>query len=153
MINSMVNYMPPRVITVGICWFVTAMALVCALLGSLLTAGTPRWNGQIKMIFCALLLALLMNRFYSDNIRDARQIRESWYIRNNLLEQYAGTEEAVKTCSLPSPGSSRDDILEDPEDEFNKAAASFYQLQSISADLRCPPYGESFVTPDRYNTN
>ena len=150
MINSMLNYMPPRVITVGICWFVTAMALVCMLLGGLLTRGRPRWNGHIKALFCALLLCLAVSRFFNENIYDIRSIRSSWNIRNALLEQYQHSETAVTTCSLPSPGSFREDILEDPEDEFNKAAARFYQVPAISAEFRCPPYGESFITPDRY---
>ena len=149
LINTLLNYVPPRVITVGICWFVTAMALLSILSGSFLVQGKERWNGSIKLIFCALLLCLLMNKFYSENIDNARNIRQSWYIRNYLLEQYKDFSEPVKTCSLPSPGSFREDILEDPEDEFNKAAALFYQLPGISADLRCPPYGEQFLPEDR----
>ena len=151
LINTLLNYVPPRVITVGICWFVSAMALVSMLLGSLLVREKPRWNGQIKMIFCALLLCLLMNHFYSENISEIRDIRRSWNVRNTLLEQYRGEDGSVKTCSIPSPGSSREDILEDPEDEFNKATARYYQIPEISADLRCPPWGEDFLPADRYN--
>jgi len=153
LINTMVNYVPPRVITVGICWFVSAMALVCLLAGSLLTRGKAKWNCHIKLIFCALLLCLLMNRFYTENIDDARNIRQSWFIRDALLQQWKGNDKAAAACSLPSPGSSRDDISEDPQDEFNRATARFYEVPAISAEGRCPPYGESFITPDRYQTD
>lgn len=151
LINTLLNYVPPRVITVGICWFVSTMALISMLLGAFLVRGKPRWNVHVKMIFCALLLCLLMNRFYSENISEIRNIRHSWNVRNTLLEQYKGENEPVKTCSLPSPGSFREDILDDPADEFNKAAALFYEIPEISADHRCPPWGESFLPEDRYN--
>ena len=150
LINTLLNYVPPRVITVGICWFVSAMALVSMLLGALLMRGKPRWDGHVKMIFCAILLCFLMNRFYSENISEIRNIRWSWNVRNTLLEQYKGESEPVKTCSLPSPGSFREDILMDPADEFNKAAALFYEIPEISADHRCPPWGEFFLPEDKY---
>ena len=151
LINTLLNYVPPRVITVGICWFVSAMTLVSMLLGALLVRGKPRWDGHVKMIFCAILLCFLMNRFYSENISEIRNIRWSWNVRNTLLEQYKGESEPVKTCSLPSPGSFREDILVDPADEFNKAAALFYEIPEISADHRCPPWGEFFLPEDKYN--
>ena len=151
LINSLLDYMPPRVITVGICWFVSAMAIACMLLGSLVTLKKERWHGQIKSIFCALLLLLVMNHFYRENIETIRNIRGSWNIRNTLLMQRQNGGEAVKTCSLPSPGSSQDDILKAPEEEFNIAAALYYQIPEITADHRCPPWGELFLPEDIYN--
>lgn len=152
-INAVLNYMPPRVVTVGICWFTSALALLCLLAGSFFFGSRQKWNSRIKMIFCALLLCLAMNRFYSQNIDNVRSIRQSWFIRNALLEQYKDSEQSVKTCSLPSPGSSHEDILTDPGDEFNQAAARFYLIPAISAETRCPPYGETFLPEDRYRSD
>ena len=151
LINSLLDYMPPRVITVGICWFVSAMAIVCMLFGSFITLKKERWNGQIKSIFCALLFLLVMNHFYRENIDTIRNIRWSWNIRNTLLTQRQNSDETIKTCSLPSPGSSQDDILRDPDNEFNIATALFYRIPEISADHRCPPWGENFLPEDIYH--
>lgn len=142
MINSAVDYMPPRVITVGICWFFTGMALVCLTAGSLLNKNGRLGKNPVTLILCAFLLFLAVNRFYSENIASLRAVRESWYIRDSVLEAYAGTDEAAATCSLPCPGSSRDDILADPADPFNQGTASYYRVPAISADQRCPYYDE-----------
>lgn len=148
LINTVLDYMPPRVVTVGICWFFTAMALLCVLLGSLTRFGR---NNGITLIFCAVFLALSMNVFYHQNIDDVRAIRGSWYIRDLLLKQADGSAEAVTTCSLPCPGSFREDIPEDPEDPFSEAAARYYNVPAVSADHRCPPYGEYFILPEEEN--
>ena len=148
LINAALDYVPPRVVTVGICWFFTAMGLVCVLLGSVIWQEKSLSANRITMIFCALFLALTMNDFYRSNIDTVRDTRSSWYIRDILLQQRAGSEETVLTCSLPCPGSFREDILKDPEDEFNKAAASYYQIPAIAAEVRCPPRGEYFLPED-----
>ncbi len=151
MINSFLDYMPPRVITVGICWFVTAMALVCMVIGSFLNTGSRKPVNHIVLIFCALFLSLGMNRFYQENIDEHRMIRESWTIRDALLRQRINSDEPIESCSLPCPGSFREDILQDPEDPYNRGIALYYKIPSIWADFRCPPRGESFITPDLYN--
>ena len=151
MINTLLDYMPPRVITVGICWFVSAMAMVCMVVGSFLNTDSQKPVNYIVLIFCALFLSLGMNRFYQENIGELRMIRESWTIRDALLRQRRNSGEPVETCSLPCPGSFREDILQDPEDPYNQGAALYYKIPSIWANFRCPPRGESFVTPDLYN--
>lgn len=145
LINSAVNYMPPRVITVGICWFVTAMALVCVILGSFFYRETNGVSVRIVMIFAALVFSIIMNNFYRDNIDEVRNIRQGWFIRDALLQQKENSPDPVETCSLPCPGSFREDILEDASNDFNKAAARFYKIPSVWAELRCPPYGDYFL--------
>ena len=151
MINTFLDYMPPRVITVGICWFVTAMAMVCMVIGSFLNTGSRKPVNHIVLIFCALFLSLGMNRFYRENIDELRMIRGSWTIRDALLRQRINSTESIETCSLPCPGSFREDILQDSEDPYNRGIALYYKIPSIWADFRCPPRGESFITPDLYN--
>ncbi len=148
LINAALNYVPPRVVTVGICWFFSAMALVCMLIGSMIWPEKSISSNRVTMIFLALFLALAMNVFYRSNIDDVRNIRRSWFIRDYLLRQQNGSEETVQTCSLPCPGSFREDILEDPENEFNKATALFYKISAITAEVRCPPYGKIYLPRD-----
>ncbi|MBQ4513796.1 MAG: hypothetical protein II969_12445 [Anaerolineaceae bacterium] len=150
MINTLLDYMPPRVITVGICWFITAMGLVCLVIGSFLNADGQKSVNSIVLIFCALFLSLGMNRFYQENITELRMIRESWTTRDALLRQRINSSEPVETCSLPCAGCFNEDILQDRDDPYNQGAALYYKLPSIWADLRCPPRGEYFLPSDLY---
>lgn len=150
MINTILDYMPPRVITVGICWYFTAMALLCLLLGSCLNREKNKQTDRITLLLCGLLFAVAMNRFYSENIDEVRMIRSSWNIRESLLQMTADPAEPMLTCSLPCPGSSQDDILSDPRDDFNIGTALYYNVPEISAEVRCPPWGEIFLPPDPY---
>lgn len=151
MINTLLDYMPPRVITVGICWLFTGLILLCLMLGSLLNRENRAHADRIKLLLCSLLFAAAANSFYSKNIDEIRSIRSSWYIREALLQMAANPEEPMLTCSLPCPGSSRDDILADPLDDFNIGTAQYYGVPAISAEHRCPPWGEIFLPPDPYS--
>lgn len=148
MINTMLDYMPPRVITIGICWYLTAMILFCMMIGSLLCPGKRTHTDLVKLVLCALVFAVSVNSFYSENIHEVRKIRSSWNIRENLLQMTAKEDEPMVTCSLPCLGSSRDDILPDPLDDFNIGTAQYYRVPQISAELRCPPWGEIFIPSD-----
>lgn len=150
MINTFLDYMPPRVITVGICWFITAMGLVCLVIGSFLNDDGQKSVNSIVMIFCALFLSLGMNRFYQENIAELRMIRESWTVRDALLRQRINSGEPIETCSLPCMGSFKEDILQDREDPYNQGVALYYKIPSIWADFRCPPRGEFFLPEDRW---
>ena len=144
-INAAVDYMPPRVATIGISWMILAAALLCFAAGSFLHGKYPEQTDRAKMAFAAFVLCLISGSFYFGNIDELRTIRGSWNVRNAVLRQQADSTEPVETCSLPNPGSSRDDILSDPEDEFNIGTALYYHVPAIFAEKRCPPYGESFT--------
>ena len=151
MINTALDYMPPRVITVGICWYFTGMALVCFLTGSLLCPEKQGCTDQIKLMLCVLLFMIAVNSFYQENIGTVRSIRQSWTIRDYLIKMSANSEEPLLTCALPSPGSSNADISDDPLVDFNIGTAHYYQVPEISAEVRCPPYGEFFLPEDPYS--
>ena len=152
MINTFLDYMPPRVITVGICWFITALGLVCMVIGSFMNNERHKGANSIVLIFCALFLSLGMNRFYQENIAELRMIRESWTVRDALLRQRINSSEPLETCSLPCVGTFREDILQDREDPYNQGAALYYKIPSIWANFRCPPRGEYFLPSDLYKT-
>ena len=151
MINTALDYMPPRVITVGICWYFTGMALVCFLTGSLLCPEKQGCTDQIKLMLCVLLFMIAVNNFYQENIGTVRGIRQSWYIRDHLIQMSANSEEPLLTCALPSPGSSNADISADPLEDFNIGTANYYQVPEISAEVLCPPYGDHFLPEDPYS--
>ena len=148
MINTMLDYMPPRVITTGICWYLTAMVLLCLIFGSLFCPEKQTHTDRIKLLLCSLVFALSVNSFYSENIHEVRTIRSSWNIRENLLKMTAKEDEPMITCSMPCLGSSRDDILPDPLNDFNIGTAQYYRVPQISAERRCPPWGEIFIPSD-----
>lgn len=151
MINTALDYMPPRVITVGICWYFTGMALVCFMIGSLLCPDKRGHTDQIKLMLCVLLFMITVNGFYQENIGAVRSIRQSWYIRDHLIQMSANSEEPLLTCALPSPGSSNADISANPLDDFNIGTAHYYQVPEISAEILCPPYGGHFLPEDIYH--
>ena len=150
MINTALDYMPPRVITVGICWYFTGMALVCILFGSLICPEGHGHMDRIKLLLCALLFMIAVNSFFQTNIRTVRSIRQSWYIRDYLIKMSADSEKPLLTCSLPSPGSSQADISSNSRDDFNIGTARYYRVPQISAEVRCPPYGDYFLPEDPY---
>ncbi len=150
MINTALDYMPPRVITVGICWYVSAMSLVCFMAGSLLCPENQGHTDRIKLMLCALLFMIAVNGFFQENIGPVRSIRQSWYIRDHLIKMSANSEEPLLTCALPSPGSSQADLSANPLDDFNIGTAHYYHLPEISAEALCPPYGDRFLPEDPY---
>ncbi len=144
-INAALDYMPPRVASIGISWLVLAAMLICFAAGSLLPGKLPGRTDRAKLVFAAFILCLISGNFYSRNINELRTIKGSWKVRDAVLRQQIGSDETVETCSLPNPGSSRDDVPNDPADEFNIGMASYYQFPGVFAEKRCPPYGESFT--------
>ena len=102
-------------------------------------------------MLCVLLFMIAVNNFYQENIGTVRSIRQSWYIRDHLIQMSANSEEPLLTCALPSPGSSNADISADPLEDFNIGTAHYYQVPEISAEVRCPPYGEYFLPEDPYS--
>ncbi len=148
MINTLLDYMPPRVITVGICWYFTAMSLLSLTLGSLLCPKSQSQPDRIKLLLCALLFMITAAGFYRENIQTLRSVRLSWSIRDRLIRIAGDSEEPLLTCSIPSPGSSREDILADPQSDFNLGTARYYQVSEIAAEVRCPPWGEFFLPED-----
>ncbi len=144
-INAMLDYMPPRVTTIGICWLILAAVLLCFAAGSFIPAKPAGRPDLTVLAFAAFILCLISGSFYYRNIYELETIKGSWIIRELVLRQYADSTEPVETCSLPNPGSFRDDILSDAEDDFNVGTARFYRVPAIFAEKRCPPYGESFT--------
>ncbi len=144
-INAVLDYMPPRVITIGICWLFLAMVLLCFAVGSFVPKKVPGQHDRTKLAFAVFILCLISGSFYSNNIDELQTIKGSWIIRDVVLRQFMNSTELVETCSLPNPGSFREDILNDPEDEFNIGTARYYRVPEIFAIKRCPPYGESFT--------
>ena len=132
-INGVLNYMPPRVVSVGICWLLGAGALLALALGSLL----PKPVCRSLWMLAALMVFLTAAQFYHNEIDGARAVRSGWARRNAELAPLKDSGENVTTCSLPSPGSSGMDIGDDPESEYNKAAAQYYGFASISAPEKC----------------
>ncbi len=132
-INGVLDYMPPRVVTVGICWLLGAGALLALALGSLL----PKPASRSLWTIAALLVCLSAARFYHHEIDGVRAVRSGWERRDAELLPLKGSGENVTTCSLPSPGSSGMDIGEDPESEYNQAAALYYGFESVAAPEKC----------------
>ena len=145
MINTALDYMPPRVITIGICWLFSAIALICLMLGSMIPHRLRYYVSKPLMAVLALVVCLRFSSFYYQNIDRLMEIRGSWIIRDAVLAQYRGGGEPVKTCSLPSIGTAGVDLYKDESDPFNIGTAKYYQVPSITADHRCPPFGPSFL--------
>ncbi len=143
-INTALSYLPPRVVTIGICWIILAAALLCFSAGSLVSEKLRGKPDPAKLALCAFLICFFINRFYSENIEELRILRNSWATRDAVLQQTKYEGEPVRTCSLPVPGSSSPDITSDPQHDYNIGVALYYNFPSIFAETRCPPYGETY---------
>lgn len=140
LINAALDYMPPRVVTIGICWLFGAIALGCLLLGSWLSGHLRLFASRPLMILAALLLVLSFGEFYHDNIEHVLAIREGWFIRDAELSSYRDSGQEVKTCYLPCMGSSSFDLTDDITSDYNTGTAKYYRIPGITADRKCPPF-------------
>ena len=139
-ITVLLEYTPARVVSIPMCWTYAAAALICLSAGSLVSEKLSGQTDPALMALCALLLIFCVNDFYSENIDRIRMIRSGWIQRDTELEDSFGSSGVLHTCSLPTLGSSHDDISEDPEDLFNKAFRMYYHVPAVIADRRCPPF-------------
>ena len=137
LVNTIANFMPPRVIGVPICWVTLATGAAAFLLGGLIPHG--RADVSIALV-CAICGLLCLGEFYDENIGTQRALRESWMERDAELLSLSGTEGVVTTCSLPVPGSSVLDILPDETEDYNKNIAEYYGLEAVRADEKCPAF-------------
>ena len=148
-INTALSYLPPRVVTISICWIILGAALLCFTAGSLLSEHLGGKADPAKLALCAFLICFLINRFYSENIEELRILRNSWATRNSVLLQTEYEGEPVRTCSLPVPGSSSPDITKDFRHDYNIGLALYYDFPAIYAEAPCPPYGESYFFKEK----
>ena len=132
-INGIVNYMPPRILTVSICWLLGAGALLAFALGSLL----PKPAFRSLWTIAAVMVCLTAGQLYHNEIATARSVRADWARRDAELAPLAGSGADVISCGLPCPGSSGVDIFPDPTNDFNQAAAKYYGFATISAPEKC----------------
>ncbi len=138
LVNTIANFMPPRVIGVPICWVTLACGAAAFLLGGLIPHG--RADVSIALV-CALCGLICLGGFYDENFETMRTLRSSWLERDAELISLSGTTEGtVTTCSLPVPGSSVLDILPDESEDYNKNIAEYYGLDAVRADEKCPAF-------------
>ncbi len=133
LINAIVNYMPPRILTVSMCWLLGAGALLAFALGSLL----PKPASRSLWTIAAVMICLTAGQLYHNEIDTARTVRADWDRRDAELAPLKDSGEDVISCGLPCPGSSGMDIFPDPTSEYNQAAAKYYGFASISAPEKC----------------
>lgn len=142
-INTMIGYIPPRVISIPLGWLLLAVMLLMLYLGSQ-THQRFFDQGQIQVIPALIPLVLLTVSviFYQNNIGMICDIRSAWIERDRILSEMNGSEEPVKTCAIPVMGSSMADPGEDPDWEFNIVTAYYYGFPSVTADHLCAPFGD-----------
>ena len=137
LVNTIANFMPPRVIGVPICWVTLAFGAAGFLLGGLIPHG--RADASLALV-CALCGLLCIGGFYHENFETQRLLREAWSQRDAELRALSGTEGVITTCSLPVPGSSVLDILPDENEDYNKNIAQYYGFDGIRADGKCEAF-------------
>lgn len=142
-INTMIGYIPPRVISIPLGWLLLAVMLLMLYFGS---QARQRYYdaGHIHVIpaLIPLILLTVSVLFYQNNIGMIRNIRSAWIERDRILSEMNGSEEPVKTCAIPVMGSSMADPGEDPDWEFNIVTAYYYGFPSVTADHLCAPFGD-----------
>lgn len=139
LLNVFLDYMPPRVVTIPLCWILAALSLLCMCAGSLLG---ERLHLSGTGLPAVLLFCLCTAVFFTENIGELRAIREAWMIRDASLSESFDRGETLTTCSLPSIGSGQDDLSEDPAELFNIAMRMYYRVTAVTAPERCEYYKE-----------
>lgn len=141
-LNMYIEYIPPRVVTIPLCWIFTALALQSFAAGSLVSEKTAAAPSKNLLLLGTILTVLNCSVFYFENIDLIRQIRTSWAIREETLKDSFDQDKEVTTCSLPSLGSSHDDLEKDPAELYNIAMRMYLRVPAVTADKRCPPFDE-----------
>ena len=140
LLNVYIDYVPARVITIPLCWIFSALALLSLTAGSIAAEKTRVWFPDRLQLLCGLLVVFCYSMFYAENISLIRQIRESWMIRDASLSEAFDMETTVKTCSLPTLGSSHNDLEKDPSELYNIAMRMYLRVPAVTADKVCPPF-------------
>lgn len=142
-INTMIGYIPPRVLSIPLGWLLLAVMFLMLCLGAKVHQrffATSPVHGLPVLIPLVLLTVSVI--FYQNNIGMICDIRSAWLERDRILSEMNGSEEPVKTCAIPVMGSSMADPGKDPDWEFNIVTAYYYGFPSVTADHLCAPFGD-----------
>ena len=142
-INSILDFMPPRVLSIPLSWVILAFMLIMYHLGTLLRPIiSPKEDLNMTSALLPLVLITVVGWFYLNNISLVRDIRTAWIDRDRELRSLSGTENPAETCAIPVLGSAMADPGEDPDWEFNIVTAYYYGIPSVTADHLCAPFGD-----------
>ena len=142
LLNESIDYVPSRVVTVPLCWIFSALALLSFSAGSFTSEKIGIRSPHRLLPLCCLLIVINYSFFYTENIGFVRQIRQSWVIRDKSLQDDFDSDKTVITCSIPSLGSSHNDLEEDPNELFNIAMRMYLRVPAVSAERICPPFDQ-----------
>ena len=142
-INSILDFMPPRVISIPMAWVILAFMLLAYHFG---TRFRQLFFLKTDLTAVSALLPLVLltvaGWFYLNHVSLVRDIRDAWIERDRELHSFSGTENPVETCAIPVLGSAAADPGEDPGGEFNIVTAYYYDIPSVTANHLCSPFGE-----------
>ena len=142
-INSILDFMPPRVLSIPMAWVILAFMLIMYQLGTLLKPIiSPKADLNMTSALLPLILITVVGWFYLNNISLVRNIRTAWIERDRELRSLSGTEKPAETCAIPVLGSSMSDPGKDPDWDFNIVTAYYYGIPSVTADHLCAPFGD-----------
>ncbi len=137
LVNTIADFMPPRVLGVPICWVTLAFGAAGFLLGGLIPH--TRQDAAAALV-CALCGLICIGEFHHENFETQRRLHEAWNQRDAELRSLSGTEGVITTCSLPVPGSSVWDLGADENEDYNKNIADYYGFDGIRADEKCEAF-------------
>ena len=66
-----------------------------------------------------------------------KRIRLEWEYRDQILQTIDKQPTLIETCQIPVLGTDMMDVLENPQDEFNKIIAEYYGINKITATDSC----------------
>ena len=142
-INSMLDFMPPRVVSIPLGWIILAMMLAACDAGiRFRNRFFQSFPFRTVSVLIPLVMLTVVGWFYLNHIDLVRNIRSAWIDRDETLRSMAGTDVPVETCAIPVLGSSAADPSDDPTRDFNIVTAYYYGLPSVAADHLCHPFDD-----------
>ena len=135
--NALLHYVPTRVVGIPWSWIYLSSCLLTFTAGSLLVKKPSKEYLYVSLIIGTIIPMCIFGSFFSNSIDMVKRIRLEWEYRDQILQTIDKQPTLIETCQIPVLGTDMMDVLENPQDEFNKIIAEYYGINKITATDSC----------------
>lgn len=136
-VNGIIGYTPARVLTIPVIWVFLAFAIPVLLAASAVGQFVSSNLRGRAFLMLSVTSMLVWGWFFCGNISALQENRAAWLVRNDTLEKSRGQRGIVDTCGIPVLGSVMPDLIAEPDYEFNRVTALYYDIEFLRAETLC----------------